>query len=378
MKCDYFASGKCRSCNLLDRSYGESLLVKENELREFFPDQVEVMQPTVKVAGEIGGSRNKAKLAVFDHEGKLTFGFYHSDGSYQELEQCPLHVVGINQVLAGLRDILNQFAIVPYDLKTKSGELKYLLISASGVGDAAELLLRFVLRSKKTLSRFEKALPEILAVSSLIKVVSVNIQPVHQAVLEGDEEIVLTDEKYITHQFDEFELTLGTRSFFQVTSEIALGLYNAVADEVKVDAPSSLLDLYCGVGAFSFFATRYCVDVVGVEISQEAIKCARISAGFNRKDVTFLAMDVEKYLGECGREFDVVLVNPPRRGLNADILGMIVKMAPRVIYYSSCNVKTLRRDFEVVREFYQVRSLRVFDMFPFTGHFETLMCLVRV
>jgi 23S rRNA (uracil747-C5)-methyltransferase len=373
MKCDYFKSDLCKSCDLLRLTYSESLRFKENELRQYFPDELSSFLPTVGLAAEITGSRNKAKLAVFMHDSKLQFGFYHSDGSYQELEECPLHAVGINGLLPGLRDILNKFAIVPYDLKSKTGELKYLLISSSG----DELLLRFVLRSKKSLFLLQQALGEILLLSGAIKVVSVNIQPVHQAVLEGDEEIVLTQAKFISHRFDEFELLLGTRSFFQVTSEIAKRLYNFVADAVQVDAPSSLLDLYCGVGAFSFYASRFCGDVTGIEISREAIECAQYSVEVNRGDINFVAMDAEVYLSQCQKKFDAVLVNPPRRGLNESILKMIKDVGPRFIYYSSCNAKTLARDFLELRDLYFVKSLRVFDMFPFTKHYETVLCLEK-
>lgn len=377
MKCNYFKSDKCKSCDLLDKSYSDSLIFKENELKQFFPNDLLSIKPTVSVSGDASGSRNKAKLAVFNHENKLNFGFYHSDGSYQELENCPLHAQGINQLLPGLRDILNKYAITPYDLKSKTGELKYLLISKSGEDNSTEFLLRFVLRSKKSLHALKQAVVAIQSLSPFIKVISANIQPVHQAVLEGDEEIVLTEAAFITHYFDEFKLTLGTRSFFQVTSEIARALYNSVAEAIKNDAPSSLIDLYCGVGAFSFYASRYCNDITGIEISKEAIDCAKYSAQLNHRNIQFEAMDVEDYLRIANKQFDAILINPPRRGLNPAIVKMIKDIAPRFIYYSSCNAKTLTRDFEVMQDQYQIASLQIFDMFPFTKHYESLMCLGR-
>jgi 23S rRNA (uracil747-C5)-methyltransferase len=377
MHCDYYLNKKCNSCELLNNSYAESLRLKENELQQLFPQHVDLIKLTVGINGAVAGSRNKAKLAVFNLDNELRFGFFHSDGSCQELEECPLHAKGINQLLPGLREILNKYKFSAYDLKTKTGELKYLLISASENNHATEFLLRFVLRSKSLLARLQKAVPDILALSPFIKVISANIQPVHQAILEGDEEYVLTENNFITHQFDEFKLTLGTRSFFQVTSQIAQALYNSVADAVKDDAPLSLIDLYCGVGAFSFYASRYCSDVTGVEISGDAIACAKHSADLNQRDITFEAMDVEKYLQQSQKSFDAVLVNPPRRGLNGEIIRMIKNIAPRFIYYSSCNAQTLARDFGDLEDLYYIKEMRVFDMFPYTRHFETLMCLQR-
>lgn len=362
---------------MLDKSYQDSLLIKEAELQQLFPRHLMQLQPTISMNGKIEGSRNKAKFAVFSKDNKLTFGFYHSDGTPQELEKCPLHSEGINALLPNLVDILNRHKIIPYDLKSKKGELKYLLISTSGKENTIEFLLRFVLRSKEYLHRLKKAVKEILSLSSSIKVVTANIQPIHQAIFEGDEEIVLTNESVIHHQFDEFKLALGARSFFQVTPQIARALYNAVSDAILIDAPQSLIDLYCGVGAFSFYASRHCPDVTGVEISKEAIDCAKYSAHLNQSHVNFEACDVELYLKKNHKKFSAVLVNPPRRGLNSSIIKNIKSIEPQVIYYSSCNAVTMARDFQELEDLYQIKTLQIFDMFPYTKHFETLMILSR-
>lgn len=360
----------------MDKSYAETLLLKEGELKKFFPQNDILFKPTVGL-DHAAGSRSKAKFSVFTQDNELTFGFYHSDGTPRELEVCPLHAEGINSLLPGLREILKKYQIIPYDLKTKTGELKYLLLSKSGEKDSVEFLLRFVLRSKESLDRLKKATVDIKALSSKVKVITANIQPIHQAIIEGDEEIILTSDLAITHQFDEFRLALGARSFFQVTPVIAQRLYSAVADSISIDSPNSLIDLYCGVGAFSFYASRHCLDITGVEISKEAIECAKSSVLLNKSNINFIAMDVEEYLKKFPKKFGAVLVNPPRRGLNSSIIKMIEGIAPQFIYYSSCNAETMARDFSELQANYQIQSLQIFDMFPYTAHYETLMCLTK-
>lgn len=377
MKCSYFHHSECHSCQLLDKSYEETLSLKEEELKKLFSPIDLPLRPTIGLELDAPGSRTKAKLACFTREGELVFGFYHSDGSPRELEQCPLHAQGINALLPPLKNILKKYNITAYDLKTKTGELKYLLISKSGVNESSEFLLRFVLRSKESLDRLKKAVDEIQTVSNAIKVITANIQPIHQAIIEGDEEIVLTNKTSIIHQFDEFQLALGARSFFQVTPSIAKRLYGAVADSIATDSPRTLIDLYCGVGAFSFYASRDCADITGVEISKESIECAKLSNEMNKTKIEFYAMDVEKYLKSMTKKFEAVIVNPPRRGLNSSILQMIKEINPGFIYYSSCNAQTLARDFGELEALYEIKSLQIFDMFPYTGHFETLMCLIR-
>ncbi|MDH5612500.1 MAG: 23S rRNA (uracil(1939)-C(5))-methyltransferase RlmD [Gammaproteobacteria bacterium] len=377
MQCTYFLQSQCTSCHLLDKSYPETLAYKEEKLKNLFPDQVDCFKPTIGL-GNVEKSRSKAKFSVFMQNGEITFGLTNAQGQYQELEHCPLHAQGVNELLPILKAALVKYKIIPYDIKNKKGELKFVLITKSDENSAGEFLIRFVLRSKESLDRLRKAAAELIELPNMIKVVTANIQPVHQAILEGDEEIVLSPEQAIIHQFDEFQLALGARSFFQVTPEIAKQLYGAVANSISLDKPGSLIDLYCGVGAFSFYASRGCENVTGVEISKDAIDCARTSARLNNSHVEFHAVDVESFLLDSNKKFDAVIVNPPRRGLNAFIINKIKQIEPDFIYYSSCNPETLARDYSDFKDGYEIKSLQIFDMFPYTRHFETLMCLSRI
>lgn len=375
MKCSYFLQSHCRSCNLLDKSYAETITFKEDELKKIFKQRPFYLMPTVML-DKVEQSRSKAKFSVFNNiHDEIAFGFTNSDGGHRELESCGLHADGINSLLPELKKILKKYQIIPYDIKNKKGELKFVLISKSCESSTDEFLLRFVLRSKESLDRLKKAALEILDLPLNIKVITANIQPVHQAIIEGDEEVVLSEEHVIIHQFDEFQLALGARSFFQVTPLIAKRLYGALAERISIDNPQSLIDLYCGVGAFAFYASRWCEDVTGVEISDVAIECAMASAKLNMSNIKFYAMDVEKYLNHQVKKFEAVIVNPPRRGLNSAIIKNILDINPKYIYYSSCNAETLARDYLELESRYDILSMQIFDMFPFTSHFETLMCL---
>lgn len=372
MKCSYFQSALCTSCTLLDKSYEATLQQKSEDLLRLFPHDVDKLQ---KIEGVVSAeeSRNKAKLAVFMENGEMRFGFYDSLGTPKELERCPLHDQRLNQLLPVLKNFFHSCRMIPYDLQSKTGELKYIIASCS----EEDILLRFVLRSKESLDRLKKELPELQKLIPALGVVTVNIQPAHSAILEGDEEIILSEQKYIWHKFDEFQLALGARSFFQVTPQIARKLYGTLADLIKKDRPASLLDLYCGVGAFSFYASRYCPEVKGIEISKEAIECAQMSSEKMNKAISFEALDVEAYLKRCEESFEAILVNPPRRGLNQQIIDGLKAMAPKYIYYSSCNAKTLQRDYHALQDKYFIRDMNLFDMFPYTEHYETLITLER-
>ncbi|MBC7428976.1 MAG: 23S rRNA (uracil(1939)-C(5))-methyltransferase RlmD [Bacteriovorax sp.] len=377
MDCHWFNTNHCRSCELLAHTYEETLRIKETKLTNLFPDISQVIKATAGLDAVVAGSRNKAKLAVFSQGEEIQFGFYDNGLNFKDLESCPLHMPELNEILPILKIKLKNFKIIPYSVTDKTGELKYLILSKSESHD--EMLLRFVLRSKESLDRLKKMAKILQTEMPSIKVITANFQPEHKAILEGDQEIVLTENTHILNTFGDVNLTLGPRSFFQVTPEIAGKLYQAVGDVVRDLKVNSFLDLFCGVGAFSFFAAKTCPKVYGVEISKEAIECAKKSIALNKiaGEIKFEALDVEEFLKLKKEKYDAILINPPRRGLNASIIQNIMDSDPRVIIYSSCNAETLARDFEIFKMKYVISYAQIYDMFPFTEHFETLMILNR-
>lgn len=375
MNCLNFLQNHCLSCDQLSYGYLSSISIKEKKIRDLFPDHLNKIKETMKCDKGAEGSRNKAKLAVAMVHNEIEFGFYNKKMEFKKLEDCPLHAPAINAVLPILKRELNNFKIVPYDLTAKKGELKYILITYSESAD--ELLLRFVMRSTESLARLKKLTLKLMAENPVIKVITANIQSTHQAILEGNEEIVLSEKDYITHHFDDYYLYQGPRSFFQTNSEIALKLYRQFQNELGKLRIQSLLDLYCGVGAFSFYSEQTCTKVEGVEISDAAIYYANKAHEKNRSNnIHFSVMDVESYLKDQRKgSYDAILVNPPRRGLNDTIISHLLRLAPAYLFYSSCNEETLHRDILKLNSQYQIQSLQIFDMFPFTSHFETLAVL---
>lgn len=378
MYCHWFETGHCRSCELLDRSYRETIILKEKKLLELFDNNDLFLKETVCLSNQVENSRNKAKFAIFGDSLDMQFGFYDSQLNFKNLEECPLHMVGLNEMIPILKKKLLEYKIFPYSLTEKKGELKYVILSKSQSHN--EFLIRFVLRSKESLDRLKKMAAKLTEELSFIKVVTANIQPEHKAILEGVEEIVLSSKESILHQFNDVYLTLGPRSFFQVTPEIAARLYESVSGVIREYNIKTFLDLFCGVGAFSYFAAKSCPDVVGVELSKEAIVCAQSSVDLNEINgvISFEALDVGEFLKNQTKKFEAILVNPPRRGLNKEIIKDIIAQRPKLIIYSSCNAETLARDFFDLRHEYKIVSTQIYDMFPFTEHFETLVVMSHI
>lgn len=242
-----------------------------------------------------------------------------------------------------------------------------------------ELLVRFVLRSQEAVARIRKHLPWLLDALPGAVVVSVNVLPDHKAVLEGDLEIVLTERETLTMRVNGLDLHLRPQSFFQTNTEVAAALYRQGRDWVEEAAPSRVWDLYCGVGGFALHVAGPGRDVLGVEVSAEAVASARLTAReaglggarFEAGDATAFALaaapdDVP----------DLVVVNPPRRGVGPELAGWLERSGVRHVVYSSCNAVSLARDLAAMPSLRPVRA-RVLDMFPQTAHYEVITLLER-
>jgi 23S rRNA (uracil747-C5)-methyltransferase len=206
-------------------------------------------------------------------------------------------------------------------------------------------------------------------------VVSCNIQPLHAAIPEGPEELLLTPEDTIEELYSGIPVTFAPQSFMQVTPDVAEALYRRAAAHVREQAVVSALDLFCGVGGFSFAVAPFVQSLTGVELSPKAIESAsRTALRLKHSHLNFVSSDVDAYLdrGLGISSPDLVIANPPRRGLSSAVKRWVIDAAPRHFVYSSCNPETFCRDAAELAESYILMTLAPFDMFPLTPHIEVL------
>lgn len=326
------------------------------------------------MASAESGFRAKAKLAVGGSTEHPTLGILDREYRGVDLTDCGVHSPGIHAAIPDLSVFVSRAGLTPYDVATREGELKNILVTENSDG---ELMVRFVLRSDAQLPALRAELPALLE-HLPVRVASVNLLPAHIALLEGDEEILLTDESTLPMRVGGTTLHLGVRSFFQTNLAIAEGLYAQAAEWAAALPLRSAWDLYCGVGGFALAIARPGVEVLGVETSSDAVASAARSAadaglaqvGFRDGDATAFA------LGAAGHP-DLVIVNPPRRGLDADLCDWLERSGVPHVIYSSCNPDTLARDLARMPGLRAVEG-RVFDMFPQTTHCEVMVRLERV
>ncbi len=238
-------------------------------------------------------------------------------------------------------------------------------------------MLRFVLRSETKLSQLRAALPWLQQQLPQLAVISANIQPVHQAILEGEQEIPLTQTQALEERFNQVPLYIRPQSFFQTNPQVAAALYDTARQWVSALSVRSVWDLFCGVGGFGLHCTGPDMPLTGIEISPEAIACAQRSAEqMGMKHVNFAALDSTHFAVGEAQTPDLVIVNPPRRGIGAELCDYLSRMAPPYLLYSSCNAESMARDITRLSA-YQIQQVQLFDMFPHTAHYEVLTLLQR-
>ncbi|SDQ37163.1 methyltransferase domain-containing protein [Leucobacter chromiiresistens] len=375
--CAYFEAGRCRSCVLLETPYPEQLGEKERRCRDLLPQVPEALWlPTVR--GGTADFRNKAKLVVGGRPGAVTLGILDRGGAGVDLRDCVIQEPGIRDAIPQLAAFIESTALAPYDVPRRRGELKFVHITLAPSGD---LMLRFVTRSEQGLHVLRKALPALLQRVPRAVVVSVNLLPEHKAVLEGEREELLLGSS-LEMGLGDISLHLRPQSFFQTNTAVARALYAQAAEWVTAERPDSIWDLYCGVGGFALHcAVAVRAEpprVLGVEISAAAVESARRSASEAGIAAEFVAADATAFAlaAPAADAPHTVIVNPPRRGIGAELSAWIERAPAQRVIYSSCNPESLATDLAAMPS-WRVRGARVFDMFPHTRHLEVMVLLER-
>lgn len=381
LPCQHYQQGHCQSCQWLDLPYVTQLDKKQQHLKQQLAHiDCSQTQWEAPYTSELQAFRNKAKMAV---SGMVERPILSHPQSTVDLTDCPLYPAHFAQIFAVLKDFIARAGLVPYNIAKQKGELKYILLTESQMDGG--LMLRFVLRSETKLPLIQREFAGLMAKLPQLKVVSLNIQPQHAAILEGEKEILLTEQQTLPESFNQIPLFIRPQGFFQTNPKVAEGLYGTAQHWIKDLPITRLWDLFCGVGGFGLHCATVLqqanpnkeIELTGIEISASAIAAATQSAQqLGLKNVNFQALDAKNFAFEQSQTPDLVIVNPPRRGIGSELARFLNKLAPHFILYSSCNAETMGNDLTKLSD-YQLQKIQLFDMFPHSHHYEVLCLLER-
>lgn len=372
MHCEKYIAGECHSCQWLELPPEQQIAQKQHQLQALLPT-VDPAIFDVPVTGPQLKFRNKAKMVVSGSVEKPILGIVGQGGQGVDLTRCPLYPDAFFAVFSAVIPFIARAGLTPYNIERKRGELKYLLLTQSQ--HTGRFMLRFVLRSEKKLAQLKNALPWLQEQLPQLEVITANIQPVHMAILEGEEEIFLTAQQTLREEFNQVPLFIRPQGFFQTNPTVAAKLYQTAREWVNALNIDSLWDLFCGVGGFGLHCAKKETRLTGIEISAPAIASARQSANeLGLKHVEFKALDSTHFATANQEIPQLILVNPPRRGIGKALCEYLSHMQPEYILYSSCNAQTMAQDLQRLSN-YQVCKVQLFDLFPHTAHFEVLTLL---
>tara|TARA_R110002126_G_scaffold38317_10_gene114447 strand:- start:1826 stop:2968 length:1143 start_codon:yes stop_codon:yes gene_type:complete len=378
MHCHHFHAKRCQSCQWLAKPYAQQLADKQQQLTELLaPLQPEQILPPQASAEQ--GFRYKAKMVVLGTVEQPILGIVNAKGEHVDLADCPLYPPAFTPVFSLCKAFISRANLTPYNITARQGELKYVLLSQSL--HSGHFMLRFVLRSQNCLASIKKHLPWLLQQMPELELVSVNLQPAAAAILEGPQEIVLTEQGVLAEQLNQVPLYLQPQSFFQTQPIVAASLYRTAAqwaDELQQQHGqfSQIWDLFCGVGGFGLHLVKPGQSLMGIEIAPAAIASAKRSAAeLGLLNVSFQALDATAF-AKAAVAPDLLVVNPPRRGLGQKLCQDIERLSPQWLMYSSCNAQSMTQDLTHLTG-YQVLKVQLFDMFAHSSHSEVLTLLQK-
>lgn len=371
-------SKKCGGCQLLDRPYEEQLRQKQKQLELLLKDFCKVY-PIVGMENPFH-YRNKVHAVFGYRKGQAISGVY-KEGTHElvAVEQCMLEDEKADEIIGTIRGMLKSFKIRTYDEDTGYGFLRHVLVKRGFATGQVMVVLVTTSPIFPSRNNFVRALrerhPEITTIIQ-------NLNDKETSMVLGDKEKVLYGKGYIEDVLCGCTFRISSKSFYQVNPVQTEKLYAKAIEVAGLTGKETVIDAYCGIGTIGIVASGKAGRVIGVELNRDAVRDAVENGKRNRIDnIQFYCNDAGRFMvgmAQAGESVDVVFMDPPRSGSTEEFIQSVAVMRPKRVVYVSCNPETLARDLKVFREKgYVARGAWGYDLFPQTGHVETVVLLSR-
>lgn len=340
--CPYYE--KCGGCDIMHMNYESQLKFKNDKIKDIIKKYThENIKINNIVSKEQYNYRNKVTFQV-----KEKIGFY-KEKTYEiiDVKNCQISSKKINEILKILRTL---------DLKN----INKIVIRTTNYNNETMVIL----------NTKEKIKQEIFVEKLKHTVNSIYTYNKNYELIYG--------EKYIIEKLGNLKFIISPDSFFQVNTNMTYELYSIVKKYCDCNKNDYVLDLYCGTGTIGLFLADTCKELIGIEINKYAIKDANNNKELNKiKNAQFICGDSGKILKQLKYKPNIVIVDPPRSGLDTLAINQVISLKPEKIVYVSCDPMTLARDLNILKEHYNIIELTPVDMFPNTHHVESVVLLQK-
>lgn len=368
-----FIQNTCGACPLMIARYPAQLEYKQDLLKQSLIKYAQIdprKVARVKASEDVFGYRNQFKLPCAMEEGRLVSGLFMPNSNYFiDVKKCWIHEDGLERVRMDIMHVLNTHDCVSYNPHDKKGirnlvvrgfDNRYQCTIVTGNEELDERLISDLMRIKGLTSLWQsihtiKKTPEVF----------------------GNKMMHLAGETSLAMELDGLKLRISPRSFFQLNSKQAVQLYRTIASMVK-ENNELIVEAYSGIGAISLYLKDKAKEIIGIESIKDAVVNANQNAALNGcEHVSFLCDDAANKLTYLSkkRSIDVLVVDPPRSGLDDAMLECILRSKIKNVIYVSCNPATLGKNLAVLCSRYNVDRIQPIDIFPHTPHVETVVML---
>ena len=367
---------KCGGCDLRHITYSETLKIKQEKVQNLVN---KMLKNKVKVNETVGMEnptfyRNKAIYPVT--QDKKVGIFAKRSHNIIPINECKIQTK-ISQEIS--KYILDNWKDSIYEEETGKGLLRNIMVREGFKTD--EIMLVLVQNGEKNVFETNSKLKieNVIKEFPKIKTIVINVNTEKTNVVLSRKNIIVYGDGTITDRLGDYEFKISPNSFYQVNPIQTEKLYNLAIEGAKLKKDDILCDLYCGIGTIGIFASKYVKKVYGVEIVEEAIKDAKQNAEINNVDnIEFIQGDVEVAFNKMldnGVKPSVVIVDPPRKGLDSKTVQNLCNLKLDRLVYVSCNPATLMRDLQVLEDVYKIGSITPVDNFCYSSHIECVAVL---
>lgn len=325
--------------------------------------------------------RNKVH-AVFTStkQGKIVSGIYE-EGTHRVIpvDSCMIEDQGADAVIRTIRDLLPSFRIKVYNEDTGYGLFRHVLIRTGRYSGQMMVILVLASPILPSKNNFMKAL---LALHPEITTIVLNVNDERTSMILGSRNITLHGKGYIEDMLCGYTFRISPASFYQVNPVQTEILYKKAVTLAGLSGKERVIDAYCGTGTIGMIASAKAGEVLGIEQNPDAVRDAIAGARYNHvKNIRFYQADAGQFLVQMakhGEHADVVMMDPPRSGSTPEFIRSVAGLSPERVVYISCNPETLARDLKLFqKQGYRATEAWPVDMFPWTGHVETVVLLAK-
>ena len=386
--CDRCSERACKSCAYKNISYTHEASLKEDGVRRLFGTSAlsGITTAPITVSPASLRYRNKAQYPITLVNGEYKVGFFAPKSHrVTPVTDCPLTPHVFSEICDELSHVFKENALTVYDEERGTGLLRHIYLRRGEV--SGEILVSVVINGRTfdgteiLVKRITEKFPDVVGIL-------LNINTENTNIVLGNEYRTLWGRDYIYDTLSGVRLKITAPSFYQVNHSAAELLYAKAKELAKPEKADTLLDLFCGAGSIGLSMADSLGELIGIEIVDSAVECAKENARScgieNAHFFTGDATETERLLANAERELgrkispDIIVLDPPRAGCDEKLISFVSNLNPKKIVYISCNPKTLARDVVLFRENgYDTDIVYPFDLFPMTGHVESVVCLKR-